>query len=221
MSGFGGSSPQSFAELNGTLYFLANDGVHGQEVWMTDGTDPGTQLLVDVGPGSNGLRGFFSSALVEAGGSLYFVADDGVNGDELWSSDGTALGTALVADIAPGSDGSFRDFTVLLETVGSSVYFAADDRTSGAEAWTSDGTAMGTVQVADVATGAPDSDPDVNAGFASAGGNVFWVAQDAAHGAELRSAVPEPGLASALSLGGLGLGWLARQPGSRRRLAKD
>ena len=32
---------------------------------------------------------------------MYFAADDGVNGEELWVTDGTGGGTQLVKDINP------------------------------------------------------------------------------------------------------------------------
>ena len=54
--------------------------------------------------------------LTEVGGTLYFVADDGMQGFELWTSDGTGAGTAIVKDIWPGSASSRP--RPLLEIVG-------------------------------------------------------------------------------------------------------
>ena len=41
--------------------------------------------------------------LTAVGNTLYFRADDGINGSELWKSDGTASGTVMVKDIDSGS----------------------------------------------------------------------------------------------------------------------
>ena len=37
-----------------------------------------------------------------SGATLFFTADDGIHGRELWKSDGTEAGTVLVKDIDPG-----------------------------------------------------------------------------------------------------------------------
>ena len=44
--------------------------------------------------------------MTAVGDTLFFTADDGVNGNELWKSDGTEAGTVLVKDINPGSGSS-------------------------------------------------------------------------------------------------------------------
>jgi len=61
------------------------------------------QLLKDLN-----LRTGNSSTLefVTIGGTTFFDADDGIHGRELWRSNGTAAGTAMVADINVGAVGS-------------------------------------------------------------------------------------------------------------------
>ena len=69
----------------------------------------------------------------------------------LWKTDGSDAGTVRVADIGPGSVGSFLTG---LTNVGGTLYFRAFDGTSGDELWKSDGTEAGTVRVADIRPGA-------------------------------------------------------------------
>ena len=94
--------------------------------------------------------------LTTVGNALYFRADDGTNGEELWKSDGTASGTVMVKDINSGSSGSYPSG---LTAVGNTLYFTADDGTNGEELWKSDGTASGTVMVKDIYSGIGDSGP--------------------------------------------------------------
>ncbi len=76
-----------------------------------------------------------------------FAASDALHGVELWRSDGTAAGTYLVADIWPGTNGSFP--TDLVAVYGK-VFFNANDGAHGPELWASDGTAGGTYMVSDI-----------------------------------------------------------------------
>ena len=49
-----GSNPRYLTNVGGTLFFAANDGTHGVELWRSDGTAGGTQMVKDINPGSNG-----------------------------------------------------------------------------------------------------------------------------------------------------------------------
>ena len=115
--------------LDGVLYFAADDGSHGVELWRTDGTTAGTVMVRDigVGPVSGNPR-----HLVVANGLMYFTADETFTGSELWVSDGTGAGTRLLQDIAPqAASSSPAELTV----VGDLIYFSADDGVTGRELW--------------------------------------------------------------------------------------
>jgi len=70
--------------------------------------------------------------LTDVGSSVYFAADDGAHGFELWRSDGSAAGTELVHDVAPGPRGSA---ILWLARAGTTLFFSADDGEHGQELW--------------------------------------------------------------------------------------
>lgn len=156
-SGTDGANIKYLATIGGNLYFSADDGVHGVELWKSDGTAAGTGLVKDIFPGATGSSPGFvtissttlSSAAV-LNDVLYFAANDGVNGAELWRSDGTESGTYLVKNIRAGATGSLpSEITV----VNGQLLFAAEGTSAlggNRELWRSDGTAEGTALVVDM-----------------------------------------------------------------------
>ncbi len=145
----GGTSSRSLAQLSGSLlYFLASEPAHGPEVWRTDGTVAGTFRISSIQPSSGQTEiGEFTAF----DGRLVFVADDG-RGPALWVADGTPAGTRMIFDPDPGS--SFNLAPTNLVRAGRYVYFAATSGRLGRELWRTDGTAGGTVNVADLVRGA-------------------------------------------------------------------
>jgi ELWxxDGT repeat protein len=93
-------------ELNGLWYLAADDGVHGTELWVTDGVSAAS-LVQDIAPGATGSG---VNELTLLNGKLYFRSDDGTIGPELWQSDGTSAGTMPVADLRVGSSGSLPTY---------------------------------------------------------------------------------------------------------------
>jgi len=178
----------SMAALGSSAVFLADDGVHGLEPWVSDGTPGGTILLADVAPGSAGSNPGWVTAV---GGHVFFVADDGVHGRELWATDGTPAGTVLL-DLEPGPGSSLPNH---LTPVGNVLLFSAWDPAHGRELWVSDGTAAGTSRVQDIAPGALSASP---LGITPSGANVYFAANDNTHGFELWT-LPRTALGAALS----------------------
>ncbi|MBN9682444.1 MULTISPECIES: ELWxxDGT repeat protein [unclassified Corallococcus] len=145
-------SPASFVALGATQFFTMDDGIHGPELWRTDGTPEGTAMVADLMPGALGSN---PASLIPMGDRLYFVARTltdpympaKFNGSDLhglWRTDGTAQGTEQV--VALGGAASF-----ITEHQGA-LYFEAPTvgEPHRAHLWRSDGTPEGTRELHEV-----------------------------------------------------------------------
>ena len=128
--GYNSSQPSDFSIVNGSLYFLADDGIHGNEIYKSDGSSVGTFLLKDIEIGIT--SSFYSNSnfypaeryisKVEHQNQLFFNRNDynddissTLDFDGIWKSDGTTANTINIFQI---------DTTRSLMDVNGKLFFA-------------------------------------------------------------------------------------------------
>jgi len=153
------SFPRQAIVAGDRLFFIAEDDATGLELWVSDGTRAGTRIVRDICPGP--CDGLDNSGLVShlavLGSRVFFTADDGTTGQELWVTDGTPEGTTLVKDLSPGL---FRFEPVDLTPFDGALYFAPGVTDLGG-IWRSNGAAGGTLRLNVPCTTGCDSWPRV------------------------------------------------------------
>lgn len=146
------------------LYFIADTGGEGQELWATDGTANGTRRLTafevptaffgdqEVNP----LQSFFLPRESQGGRFVFWVETP--QGVEAWITDGTPAATGgtrslRVACPAPCGELTVHPFFFTPVPFGGRWLFPADDAALDMEPWVTDGTPAGTRLVRDICAG--------------------------------------------------------------------
>lgn len=189
------SAPGRLTDANGTLFFGADDGVHGFELWTSNGTPESTRLVKDINAGPDG---FNLSPLVPVGGGVFFTVFTPAAGNELWRSDGTEAGTYLVKDIAPGTASSSPG---PVGTRGDLLLFNAATEEGGPRAlWRTDGTDAGTFSLGGVLS---------NSRFADWRGTAYFLGSYQGVDALWKTDGSIPGTSAVAVLGGGSQGGIA------------
>lgn len=141
------SNPQQITVLGGFIYFTADNGINGRELWRSNGTNAGTQMLKDINlqGGGGGQPNLSSnpSNLMQVGSTVYFTADDGLHGTELWKTAGGS--TVLVKDITVGTSSSYISEMVAYN--GKMYFVASNPADLQSSLWVTDGTTAGTTKI--------------------------------------------------------------------------
>ncbi len=123
-----GTGAAGYALYNGKFFFSAYNTSSGNELWISDGSASGTNMVKDI---NSGKGDGIPSQLTYYGGYLYtkqglfFPANDGSHGIELWQSNGTAAGTTIVQDINANAKNSNPELNFFL--VNGKIFFNATD----------------------------------------------------------------------------------------------
>jgi ELWxxDGT repeat protein len=110
--------------FNGNFFFSANSSTDGNELWISDGNPDAahTHVVKNINTADDGITDNISYLYTSAG--LFFAADDGANGNELWKTDGTSSGSALVKDINPNAGDADPSLSFI---VNGKILFTATD----------------------------------------------------------------------------------------------
>jgi LPXTG-motif cell wall-anchored protein len=115
--------------LNGKLiidFFVDGE---GYDMYATDGTDAGTEMLGDILPGGDSVCDGNCTAQVLFDDHVFFIANDNENdldNSEIWVTDGTSAGTVKVSDFA-SSDAVGDDDDASLIVAGDNLFFAVSE----------------------------------------------------------------------------------------------
>ena len=141
---------ETIVASGGKIFFVATDTLYGMELFVSYGTEAGTNMVKDINPGPTGSFNTWEEVdLIPFQGKVLFSASNGTNGTQLWISDGTTNGTFMLKVINSFSGSSPKYFI----EYNNEVYFNAYEPTLGSELWKTDGTANGTVLVKEIKSG--------------------------------------------------------------------
>jgi ELWxxDGT repeat protein len=182
------SYPSDLTASNGLLFFAADDGHIGQQLWRSDGTVEGTMLVKAVRQDVSNATTAIEN-LTDVNGLLFFTVDattytevpySGFRTVALWKSAGTEAGTVKLREF----DSTTSWATAALLAAGDKIlFFVVDDGVHGHELWRSDGREAGTILVKDIRPGTGDG--VVSSGFhdfLSVNGLLFFHGDDGSGG---------------------------------------
>jgi len=140
------------AAFGGRVYFAANDGAHGWEIWRSNGTVSGTRRITDFADPRPFVLPILRRGMAEVKGRLIFPAAAGKKGWALWTAGGNPLSVTVLKDCLLGC-GHGRQYGGRVTAIGGRAVFLLADAAHGTRLWGTDGTAAGTRELRSFCTG--------------------------------------------------------------------
>ena len=159
----------SITEQFGKVLFSATDGTNGSELWRSMGTSGSTYMVKNIRSGSLSGVSSYNMNAARLGNYVYFAANGGTWGTELWRSNGTSSGTKIFANLYSGSSSSSPSG---MTRVGTNIFFSAYLSGKGRELCVTNGSL---IKIYDIYPGAGSSSPRDFAALAN--GNVVFSAR--------------------------------------------
>ena len=151
-SSYDSTSSNFFYPVNGLLFFQANDSIHGNELWKTNGTTGGTTLVKDLNPGKNSLQISTYNALNNQ--FIFSGKDNTTTGIKIWQTNGTSAGTAVIKTLLPTSGNTYINAQSLSKFKNKLVFalegFSFPQFVMVNQLYTTDATSNGTILLKDL-----------------------------------------------------------------------
>jgi len=162
------------------VYFFAKDS-HGIEPWVYNTVTQSAYMIKEIIPSSvSNSQAEYAKFFSADDNKAYFYCTDGVNGFEIWVTDGTEAGTYMVKDISQGSASTsiYTEVPVYGNNMrDGKFYFFCYTQASGYEPWVSDGTDAGTFMLADISPGmGPSASSSTHNQFYEYNGAMYFFA---------------------------------------------
>ena len=166
-----------FTVYKNYVYYQANDGINGIELWKSNGTAAGTVMVKDIAPGNASSS---PSDITAYNSKIYFSAGDTLSGGTLYQSDGTAAGTTPLYD----SDGKIIMYAHSFTIVNGKLYFVKIGNGQNSKLWLTDGTQAGTKFIIDLDTSSLNYTGTI-AQLTAANNLLFFTAENYMYGRQL------------------------------------
>jgi ELWxxDGT repeat protein len=146
----------SFSVAGSNAFFSADDGVHGRELWTTDGTTAGTHLVADLTAGPNGTSFPTDGSFASLGDRFFFTTGGETPKDErlLYVTDGTGAGTKKIATVLPQSATRGIVSTPPPIAQGGNLFFISEAADGHRELYRTDGDPANVTKLADLGAAA-------------------------------------------------------------------
>jgi LPXTG-site transpeptidase (sortase) family protein len=147
----GDSNPSELTPIGSAMFFAANDGIHGREIFKTEPPFQTVDLVADIWKGSHGSN---PREFTRIGWMLFYIAGDS-SSTEIWRSD-PPYNTATAikcTNIAMNGDAEIYDLTL----VDNIIFFSGNDGESGNELYKLEAPYDNAVRVTDIKGDAPST----------------------------------------------------------------
>jgi ELWxxDGT repeat protein len=182
----GDSNPMWLTGFGNRVIFFADNGVNGAELMACGASDTAAKLIYDLNPGIAGSVSWANNRkMAVAGGRVFFPADNGNTGSELFVWGGVdSIAPALAAEINPSFSGSDINEMYIM---GDRLYFGAYNTANGNELWSYNLTDGYTQRLTDLMAGNGSSFP---ANLIAYKDKLYFSASNGTTGSELYAYTP-------------------------------